>query len=381
MRCHSRPRALALVVVAAFCVASVQPVLAADPERERLDQTEQEKNQKKPELEEAQRTDEQLTAALDEAGRRVTGQEAVVGAARQRVTDALARVAATEADITRTGHSIEEHEDELKRRAINAYKSADAGSLDALLSSPDLNVAVARVQTLQRVFARDRFVLEQLHVLRVDLDDLRKKLEVARVDSEGARASAEQELARLDGLKAEAEKAKAAVDARVNGLDSEYRALQEAEDHIRAAIKKRDEELSAAFAAAGIALGGPPSAAGFINPTTGVITSLFGMRWGRLHAGVDIANDIGTPIVAAARGVVIDAGWYGGYGNAVLLDHGGGLITLYGHLNAIAAAYGEVLDQGGYVGEMGSTGNSTGPHLHFEVRIDGQPVDPLPYLP
>ena len=87
-----------------------------------------------------------------------------------------------------------------------------------------------------------------------------------------------QELARLDGLKAEAEKAKAAVDARVNGLDSEYRALQEAEDHIRAAIKKRDEELSAAFAAAGIALGGPPSAAGFINPTTGIITSPFGIR-------------------------------------------------------------------------------------------------------
>jgi len=100
----------------------------------------------------------------------------------------------------------------------------------------------------------------------------------------------------------------------------------------------------------------------------------------RLHAGMDLAAPTGTPISAAAPGAVVTAGWLGGYGNAVVVDHGGGLSTLYAHQSALAVTVGQAVGAGDVVGRVGSTGNSTGPHLHFEVRVLGTPVDPANYL-
>jgi hypothetical protein len=123
------------------------------------------------------------------------------------------------------------------------------------------------------------------------------------------------------------------------------------------------------------------SAAGLAWPAAGVITSRFGPRWGRLHAGVDIAGRLGEPIAAAAPGTIASVGQLGGYGNRVVVDHGDGLTTVYAHLDRFSVTHGQVVDRGDPLGGMGSTGNSTGVHLHFEVRVDGQPLDPLPYLP
>jgi murein DD-endopeptidase MepM/ murein hydrolase activator NlpD len=115
-------------------------------------------------------------------------------------------------------------------------------------------------------------------------------------------------------------------------------------------------------------------------PVNGTITSGFGPRWGRMHEGLDIAGGSGTPIAAAATGTVISAGWSGGYGQLVVLDHGDGLSTAYAHLSSIAVSAGQTVPQGSVVGGMGTTGNSTGVHLHFEVRVNGAAVSPLGYL-
>jgi murein DD-endopeptidase MepM/ murein hydrolase activator NlpD len=112
----------------------------------------------------------------------------------------------------------------------------------------------------------------------------------------------------------------------------------------------------------------------------GPITSGFGPRWGSFHYGLDIGAGFGTPIHAAAAGTVIYAGWYDGFGNFVIVDHGGGLSTTYGHQSQIAVSVGEHVEQGQLIGYVGSTGFSTGPHLDFEVRVNGTPVDPLGYL-
>ncbi|MGI9604244.1 MAG: M23 family metallopeptidase, partial [Acidimicrobiales bacterium] len=116
-------------------------------------------------------------------------------------------------------------------------------------------------------------------------------------------------------------------------------------------------------------------------PAGGVVTSRFGPRWGRMHQGIDIAAPSGTPVYAAAGGTVIQAGFNGGYGNAVVIDHGGGLSTVYAHHSSLTVSAGQSVGAGTQVGLMGSTGNSTGPHVHFEVRINGTPYDPLAYLP
>jgi murein DD-endopeptidase MepM/ murein hydrolase activator NlpD len=122
------------------------------------------------------------------------------------------------------------------------------------------------------------------------------------------------------------------------------------------------------------------SSSGLIWPVNGPITSPFGMRWGRMHEGIDIGAATGTPIAAAAGGTVVYAGWESGYGNFVVIDHGNGLATAYGHQNSIAVTNGQTVNQGDIIGYVGCTGHCTGPHLHFEVRINGAAVDPLGYL-
>ena len=114
--------------------------------------------------------------------------------------------------------------------------------------------------------------------------------------------------------------------------------------------------------------------------STWMITSTFGYRWGRLHAGVDVGVPIGTTVRASRGGQVITAGWVGGYGNCVMIDHGDGVVTLYGHLNEFTVSVGQYVDQGQQIAMSGNTGHSTGPHLHFEIRVNGTPTDPLPYL-
>ena len=123
-----------------------------------------------------------------------------------------------------------------------------------------------------------------------------------------------------------------------------------------------------------------PSQACLIWPVSAPITSPFGWRWGRMHEGIDLGASYGTPIRTAGSGVVIHAGWLGGYGNLVVIDHGGALATAYGHQSQIVVANGQAVSQAQVIGYVGSTGHSTGPHLHFEVRINGSAVDPLGYL-
>ena len=123
-----------------------------------------------------------------------------------------------------------------------------------------------------------------------------------------------------------------------------------------------------------------------IWPLYGEITSPFGWRehpiYGdaRFHSGMDIGGDYGLPIIAAAAGILTYSGWISGYGFPVIIDHGGGISTLYGHNDSLAVGEGQTVSQGQVIAYCGSTGNSTGPHCHFEVRENGEPVDPLGYL-
>jgi murein DD-endopeptidase MepM/ murein hydrolase activator NlpD len=164
--------------------------------------------------------------------------------------------------------------------------------------------------------------------------------------------------------------------AELSAAEREHLAEMEALQQVSATLAAK---IQAAQAAAGTG-GGSPSAAGYVWPVLGPVTSPFGWRWGRMHEGIDIGAASGTPIRAAAAGTAIYAGWLGGYGNLTVIDHGGGIATAYGHQSSLAAGNGAFVAQGQVIGYVGSTGHSTGPHLHFEVRVNGVPQDPLGYL-
>jgi murein DD-endopeptidase MepM/ murein hydrolase activator NlpD len=160
----------------------------------------------------------------------------------------------------------------------------------------------------------------------------------------------------------------------------ESAAIQSASAQIEAKIRAAAQPPTSA--ATGSSTGAAaPSAAGLIWPVSGPITSPFGPRWGGFHPGIDIGVPSGTPIHAAAAGTVIWCGWESGYGNLVVIDHHNGIATAYAHQSQIAASCNENVSQGQVIGYVGCTGFCTGPHLHFEVRVNGSPVDPLGYLP
>ena len=272
---------------------------------------------------------------------------------------------------------------QLSRRLIAVYQSDQPDALAVVLASENISDAIDRLEYLDAINARDRRVAEQAIRVKRRWTAIRNRTRhlLARVDSEtnaivlrASRVLATHERLRTtrESLRAERRTEKqtlAQVRESKQSWLADIAALQAGSANIAARLRSSGSHSSAT-----------PSVAGLIWPAQGVLTSPFGMRWGRMHEGIDIGASIGTPIYAAASGTVVYAGWEGGYGNLTVIDHGGGLATAYGHQSRLGVSNGQVVTRGQVIGYVGSTGHSTGPHLHFEVRVNGVPNDPLNYL-
>ena len=232
---------------------------------------------------------------------------------------------------------------------------------------------------LRRVASNDRDVLDQLHAAQQDESIQRQASAKARQLAQERRAAAQDGLAQLTDAKSQQVRLRAGLDARIQDYAQEASDVAALEGLLSARIRE-DERRLAAQQATGLGDTGKVSGAGLIWPVRGPVTSGFGMRWGRMHQGIDISAGTGTPIRAAKEGTVTFAGTMSGYGNVVIITHAGGLSTLYAHQSSLAVSGGPV-SQGQVIGYVGSTGHSTGPHLHFETRIGGTPEDPMRYLP
>ncbi len=271
----------------------------------------------------------------------------------------------------------------LNRRLIQLYESSDPTTLDVLLSTQSLSDFLDQITYVRDLGSQDARITTQVNSAKVLMHGARERTRVTRdkvatvtrtiaVRTAQVRSEKERLLISEKGLSAARGHKKKQL-ASVQQSKAEY--LNEA-----AGLQASYGQVSAQIQAAGSSsYDSTPSASGLIWPVNGPVVSPFGMRWGRLHAGIDIAVGYGTPIHAAASGTVIFAGWMGGYGNFVIIDHGGGLSTGYAHQSSIAVGGGSV-SQGQVIGYVGCTGHCFGPHLHFEVRINGNPVDPLGYL-
>jgi murein DD-endopeptidase MepM/ murein hydrolase activator NlpD len=274
----------------------------------------------------------------------------------------------------------------LGNRVDKLYRQEQTDTLSLLLSSASFTDALDLFDYLQRIADEDRRVAnevgaaknrvrEQREQTRTTRKRHRQETRVVAVRVGQVRALRDRLATSRSGLvTAQVERQEDLV--QLTAIERDQVAEMEALQEVSATLAAK---IQAAQAAAGTG-GGSPSAAGYIWPVLGPVTSPFGWRWGRMHEGIDIAAPTGTPIRAAAAGTVIHAGWLGGYGNLTVIDHGGGVATAYGHQSSLAAGSGASVAQGQVIGYIGSTGHSTGPHLHFEVRVNGVPQDPLGYL-
>src|SRR5436190_1079048 len=277
----------------------------------------------------------------------------------------------------------------LAQRLLDMYKADQPDLVTVVLESNGFADLLERTEFMQRVSQQDARIINIVRTAKADatttaarLDKLENKAQLVTnqiSDEVNQVASVKGQLVDRRTRYADARSQKSTVLASTvadrHDLEGDLRDLEAQQAKIQA-------RLAAASSGSGPAVAGPikPGSGGLIWPVNGPIVSPFGMRWGRLHAGVDIAVPTGTPIHAAQTGRVAIAGWVGGYGNYTCIQHAGSLSTCYGHQSSIGLSVGPSVSQGQVIGSSGCTGHCFGPHVHFETRINGTPVDPMGYL-
>jgi murein DD-endopeptidase MepM/ murein hydrolase activator NlpD len=274
----------------------------------------------------------------------------------------------------------------LAQRLVELYEGGEPSTLEVLLSSHSFSDLISNAEYVDTLRVQDARIAGQIKPAKKLANDQRLRTQRFRaiVAAETRTIKIETEQVRSVERTLFLQKHQLAA-ARQSRHESLIQVQESKRDYLHEAAG-----LSAASATLASRIQGSsgsyspsdstPSAAGLIWPVNGPVVSPFGMRWGRMHEGIDIAVGYGTPIRAAASGRVVYSGWMSGYGNLVAIDHGRGLSTAYGHQSRIAVSNGQTVSQGQVIGYVGCTGHCFGPHLHFEVRINGSPVDPMGYL-
>ncbi len=329
-----------------------------------------------------------LTKALASQQAKAAQASQAQAAAQSSAEDAARKLADVEARSAQA-------KADLARRAVDAYSHpSNGGGFFTMTRSASFDDAVRRRSYMSLVQGRTVDAIGAFRAAREDQADAKNALEKAR-DVAAERAVVEREQAdALLGAQRTQQAARDQLQTRIGSLEQESRQLAAQEAQIQAliraqaapappAVKAAPPDVSPAVPKASAAVAAAPrsSSSGFIWPIGGVVTSEYGPRWGSFHPGIDIAGPNGGAIVAARKGVVIYAAFNdGGYGNYVIIDHGDGFVTAYAHQSRLAVSRGETVAQGQVIGYEGSTGFSTGPHLHFEVRADGAAKDPRDYV-
>jgi murein DD-endopeptidase MepM/ murein hydrolase activator NlpD len=350
---------------------------------------------------EAQRKAQALSAQIDSVSSRIQRLEGRVGDVSARLTTlesdlalhqrkldrltALFRLETKRYLFLRRQYSLSLAR--LNARVVAVYEQGNVDSVDVILGASNLADLVDRLDYVNQVGAADERIATSVgrakEAARAARDATRKLRGVVAGETRAVRARTEQVRAIRNELVSSRQQLVAARSTKrvslVKVRASEREEVSEAQalEQVSAAL---GAQIQAAQSASSYSPPASRSASGFIWPVSGPVTSPFGMRWGRMHTGIDIGVPYGTPIRAAASGQVIYAGWMDGYGNLVFIDHGRGISTGYAHQSSIAVSNGQAVTQGQVIGYVGCTGHCFGPHLHFEVRVNGTPVDPLGYL-
>jgi murein DD-endopeptidase MepM/ murein hydrolase activator NlpD len=388
-----RARVIQLALVVSVLIgATLSPAAIAaesDDIRSERDRVRAEAAAAAADLEPLEAEDAELEAAVAELTSFVGNQQARL----DEVTQALA---ATESAIANSEQRLEDLDtqaallnDQIRETVVTEFMGLGAGESSQMFVAESVNEANRRSFFFEVANRNYADAVDELRAVTDEVTAIEEVLEVDRARSVELQAAEQARLLELEAALDEQERLKAALDERISEFRSEVDALEASEANLEVALELAiiDEERALAQpppAAAGDSTAAPsaaPGSSGTLSwPAGGTLTSRFGPRWGRNHNGIDVAAPTGSTVSAADSGTVISAGYNGGFGLAVLVDHGNGMVTVYGHHSSLSVSAGESVSRGQKLGAMGCTGSCTGPHVHFEVRIGGVAYDPLYYL-
>jgi len=336
--------------------------------RAQMEQARQEKQEAVAEAAETRKT-------LRESQMRLKTAQDQVKACRKAIRDAELRIQESSMAVDQAEASLKEMEQLLDSRLVAICRTSPGSYVDVVLGARDFTDLTTNAYLCDRILEGDVALLDQIKEAKraAELERERRREEEARKRREEGRLAEAQR--RIAVETASCEKLLAEQNADIAECEQKLDELEAQSKQIEAMLRSLTSRPNMQ----------PPQAwtGSMGRPTGGHITSGFGMRVHpithkpRMHTGVDIGGSTGDPIHAAGSGVVVSTGWQGGYGNTIMINHGNGRSTLYAHLSSIGVSVGQTVTTGQLIGKKGSTGFSTGPHLHFEVRMNGTPVNPL----
>ena len=371
-------KGVAWLLIWAFCQGFAVPSLAENLEDELSDvQSQMNEAQHRKELAEEQ------IGSVSELSRQIQSELDValneLHAIEVQQSQVNAQIQQTEVELAAAQKRLDERERILNKRLRDVYMHGKLNYLEVILGAKNFTDFANRLEFLKRIVSADLNLIAEIRAERELILQKKQQLEAQRQQLAQLQAEAEAKKTVVENKKQDQLIVLARLQDEKALAEASYAELQATSQDIEARIRARQQQ----GASAGQVVHGSGV---FVWPTSGPITSPFGYRIHPIfgtqiyHSGIDIGVDTGTPIVAADSGVVIEADWLGGYGYAVVIDHGNGLSTLYGHNSELAVSPGQSVQQGQVIAYAGSTGYSTGPHCHFEVRVNGSPVDPMGYL-
>jgi murein DD-endopeptidase MepM/ murein hydrolase activator NlpD len=341
-------------------------------------------------LVQAQAERQRLDASLTSVTSQLAAANSRVAAAQADVDRLTFASMVLEGKATATRAKLEQAKHDVRRSAVLLYQHNDGAEMIGLLDGTNGSGQIVEgKQYLHRVSDKRQDDARRVTKLQSELAAEHDQIAQQQQTADAARAAANDEKAKLDALAAQQAQARDAASAAEENEGAKLDAARTQHDQAEAALQEESDRIAQQIQSQSQTSAESPALGNgtFIWPVSGPITSPFGYRTDPVtgatafHAGIDIGASCGTPIKAAGTGVILEAGFNsGGYGNMTLINHGAGLSTLYGHQSSIIVSVGQSVTQGQVIGYVGSTGKSTGCHLHFEVRVNGNPVDPLGYL-
>ncbi len=369
---------MAFALALALTAAPFQTFAASlEDEQKSYEEQAQQKKAKSDEIQNQINNFSEVKRQLDEEADKAIAEHKECKAA---LDETEGRMKENEARLEVLGKDYEKKSDRLGKRVRDIYMHGQISYLDVLFGAKDFGDLMTRMDLLKRVIHEDYDLVQtvlnekqEIETRQASLEKDRKTQAEQEQKTRAARQIMEQKVAKQQALIDKMKSDKAV-------FDQQYDELMAASKQIANMIRASRYHVEAP------AGGGGGGSGAMVWPISGPITSEFGWRTHpitgdqRFHSGLDIGGDYGVPVCAAQAGTVTYAGWISGYGNTVIIDHGGGVTTLYGHNQSLAVGEGQSVAQGQVISYCGSTGNSTGPHCHFEVRQNGEPVSPYGYL-
>lgn len=365
------------VAAIVFLLSTFSLTVFADSLEDKLQDLQTQAADQKAKAEEATSKVATISEQLKELQSGVDAAEADYKAVKTKLDETEKKIDKNEETLEKTEKDLAKKTKILDKRVRDIYINGQINYVDVLFGAKDFSDLMTRMDLLKRIIKYDYDLITKVQQDKAMVLEIRKELEVDKENNKKLVEEAAKKAAAVKTRRADKQKL---LDRAQYDRETSERAYEE----LKAASRQVENMIRQSRY---VPSGTPRSGSGrMIWPLNGPITSEFGWRThpifgtARYHSGLDIGGDYGDPILAADSGTVIYAGWISGYGNAVIIDHGGGVSSLYGHNQSLNVSEGQSVTQGQVIAYCGSTGNSTGPHCHFEVRLNGEPVSPYNYL-